>query len=546
MPINATQACGGCRARPNRLTRLETRDLRSHKWVIPSLRGPWVQIPPPAPPQPPQSTVQANWKNSKRDIAYKDLNLFSFVSKLLYQESADQLLSEFTQVRKKTMQLFKPLRIEDAVMQSDSFGSPANWHIAHVTWFFQKILEKHGATLESESSSSSSSSGFNLEYLNSYYQQFGKILPKQERGKFPRPTVKQTLDYRSFIDKKLTKFLKERWSTTTTTSSENSNAITNELQYDIMLGMQHEMQHQELMVYDFQHFFERFPDPSDNYEPLIINEPPKAASEILRISSTMVDIPGGIFELGYNGNAFCYDNELPEHKVYLQPFKMDVAPVTNGEYMKFIEDGGYEDYRYWLADGWELVKEQQWNAPLYWVQEEDNVWIKKDFRGQRRVDPDEPVVNVSYYEADAYARWAGKRLPTEAEWEKAASWNDELQRKMLYPWGDQRPTAKHANLHESYLWGPSKVGAYPAGKSYYGCHQMIGDVWEWTSSEYVLYPGFRSKFSEYTDKWTINQKVLRGGCFATPIAQIRNTYRNYFKPQERILFAGFRCAGDVI
>src|ERR671918_308987 len=323
----------------------------------------------------PQSTVQANWKNSKRDIAYKYQNLFYFVSKLLYQESVDQLLSEFTQVRKKTMQLFKPLRIEDAVMQSDSFGSPANWHIAHVTWFFQKILEKHGATLESESSSSSSS-GFNLEYLNSYYQQFGKILPKQERGKFPRPTVKQTLDYRSFIDKNFTKFLKERSSTTTTTSSENSNAITNELQYDIMLGMQHEMQHQELMVYDFQHFFERFPDPSDNYAPLIINEPSKA-SEILRLSSKMVDVPGGIFEVGYNGNAFCYDNELPEHKVYLQPFKMDVAPVTNGEYMKFIDGAGYEDYRYWLADGWELVKEQQWNAPLYWGQQ-DNVWKKKD------------------------------------------------------------------------------------------------------------------------------------------------------------------------
>ncbi len=460
------------------------------------------------------------------------------MSKLLYQESAVQLLSEFTEVRKKTMQLFKPLRIEDAVMQSDSFGSPANWHLAHVTWFFQKILEKNGATLESEIKSSG---GFNLDYLNSYYQQFGKILPKQDRGKFPRPTVKQTLEYRSFIDRKLTKFLKERASTTT--SSENT--ITQELRYDITLAMQHEMQHQELMIYDFQHFFERFPDPSDNYEPLIINEPTKDASKIAGISSKMIDIPGGIFEVGYNGNAFCYDNELPEHKVYLQPFKIDVAPVTNGEFMKFIEEGGYEDYRYWLADGWEVAKEQQWNAPLYWTQEEDNVWIKKDFRGLGRIDPDEPVVNVSYYEADAFARWAGKRLPTEAEWEKAASWNDELQRKTLYPWGDQRPTSRHANLLESYIWGPSKVGTYPAGKSYYGCHQMIGDVWEWTSSEYVLYPGFRSKFSEYTDKWTINQKVLRGGSFATPTAQIRNTYRNYFKPHERIVFAGFRCASDA-
>src|SRR5919106_1448790 len=218
------------------------------------------------------------------------------MSKLLYQEPADLLLSDFTQVRKKTMQLFKPLRIEDAVMQSDPFGSPPNWHVAHVSWFFQKVLEKHGATLESDNS------GWNLEYLNSYQQQFGKILPKQERGKFPRPTVKQTLDYRSFIDKKVTKFLKERWSsttTTTTTSSENANAMTNELQYDMILGMQHEMQHQELMIYDFQHFFERFPAPPDNYEPLISNEPPKE-SETLRVSSKMVDVPGGIFEVGYN------------------------------------------------------------------------------------------------------------------------------------------------------------------------------------------------------------------------------------------------------
>ena len=317
-----------------------------------------------------------------------------------------------------------------------------------------------------------------------------------------------------------------------------------------MLGIQHEMQHQELMIYDFQHLFERFPDPFDNYQPLIISEPPKASETTIRSSSKMVDIPGGIFELGYNGGGFCYDNELPEHKVFLQPFKIDVAPVTNGEYMEFIEDGGYEDYRYWLADGWELVKEEQWNAPLYWVQEEGRganvTWKKKDFRGLNEIDPDEPVVNISYYEADAYARWAGKRLPTEAEWEKAAAWNEELQRKTAYPWGDQRPLPKHANLLESYLWGPCKVGSYPHGKSYYGCHHMIGDVWEWTSSEYVLYPGFKSKFSEYTDKWTINQKVLRGGCFATATAQIHNSYRNYFKPHERILFAGFRCAKDRV
>jgi ergothioneine biosynthesis protein EgtB len=208
--------------------------------------------------------------------------------------------------------------------------------------------------------------------------------------------------------------------------------------------------------------------------------------------------------------------------------------------MKFIDDNGYKNYRYWLSDGWDLVKEYEWQCPLYWSRK-DGVWIKKDFFGINPIQLDEPVINISYYEADAYARWAGKRLPTEAEWEKAASWNDDLDRKLVYPWGDfLKP--ENANLLESFLWRPTKCGSYENGKSFYGCYQMIGDVWEWTSSEYSLYPGFQSKFSEYTDKWAINQKVLRGGSFATPKNQIRNSYRNYFKPHERILFAGFRCA----
>jgi ergothioneine biosynthesis protein EgtB len=209
--------------------------------------------------------------------------------------------------------------------------------------------------------------------------------------------------------------------------------------------------------------------------------------------------------------------------------------------MKFIEEGGYEKYKYWLADGWDLVQELNWSAPLYWFKK-GNKWMKKDFFGLSPIDPDEPVINVSYYEANAYANWAKKRLPTEVEWEKAASWNDELQKKTKYPWGDQIPSPEYANLIESFLWKPSRCGSYEKGKSFYGCYQMIGDVWEWTSSEYSLYPGFKSKFSEYTDKWAINQKVLRGGSFATSRRQIRNSYRNYFKPHERILFAGFRCA----
>ncbi|MGI0037003.1 MAG: ergothioneine biosynthesis protein EgtB [Nitrososphaera sp.] len=439
----------------------------------------------------------------------------------LVSDADVDLALDFVNVRKVTMELFQPLSIEDAVMQSDIFGSPPNWHLAHVTWFFHKILEKHGEKMAEEQD------GINLKYLNSYYQRYGDVLPKSERGKFPRPTVKQTLAYRAIIDNAVISFLEKK-------------SVQKDAAYDMVLGMQHEMQHQELMIYDFQHYFSRFPDPADNYKPTTMES---AKSVMGSRPAGMVDIPGGIYELGFNGKGFCYDNELPEHKVYLQPFKIDVAPVTNGDYIKFIESGGYGNYKFWLADGWDLVRENKWNAPLYW-EKKQSTWYRKDFRAADEIDPDEPVVNVSYYEADAYARWAGKRLPTEAEWEKAASWNEGRGRKTLYPWGDERPTPSRANLLGSFLWGPSKVGSFPDGASYYGCHHMLGDVWEWTSSEYVLYPGFMSRFPEYTDKWAVSQKVLRGGCFATPARQIRNAYRNYFKPHERIVFAGFRCAQD--
>ena len=306
------------------------------------------------------------------------------------------------------------------------------------------------------------------------------------------------------------------------------------------------MQHQELMIYDFQNYFSKFPDHDDNYIPIKRNYSNNNNHTNNRNNdkpSGMVKIDEGIYKLGYSGTGFSYDNELPEHKVYLQSYKIDKCLVTNYEYLKFMEAGGYENFEFWLADGWDFIREHNINCPLYWFNEND-VWYKKDFRGVSQLDPEEPVTNVSFYEADAYARWTGKRLPTEAEWEKAASWDEQLEIKTLFPWGNDLPTSGHANLLESYLWAPSKVGSYKDGKSHYGCYQMIGEVWEWTSSEYVLFPGFRSKFSEYTDKWSINQKVLRGGSFATPKRQIHNSYRNYFKPHERILFSGFRCAMD--
>jgi ergothioneine biosynthesis protein EgtB len=438
----------------------------------------------------------------------------------------NRLRLDFLNVRNTTSIIFEPISIEDAVMQSDPFGSTPNWHIAHVTWFFQKILEKYKQNIDADS--------INTDYLNSYYQRYRKILPKSDRGKFPRPKVSETLKYRSLIEEMFLKFLD---------NIERNNSLTRNLVYDIELANQHEMQHQELLIYDLQHYFQRFDDAEDNYQPRINKRPNNIDN--LAVEPGMMKIPGGLYELGFSGSDFCYDNEVPEHKTYLNAYQIDTYPITNKQFMAFIDAGGYEDYRFWLSDGWDIVNEKKWDAPLYW-QKIEGYWYKKDFGGLNKISPDEPVTNVSYYEANAYSKWAGKRIPTEAEWEKAASWNEDLEKKTIYPWGDELPSDHTANLLESWNWAPCQIGSYPQGKSYYGCHQMLGDVWEWTSSEYVLYPGFRSKFSEYTDKWAINQKVLRGGSFATPRSQIRNSYRNYFKPHERIPFSGFRCVRDLL
>ncbi len=442
-------------------------------------------------------------------------------SKLLLNDVIDQ----FIEVREKTMDLFTPLSVEDAVIQSSNFGSPPNWHIAHVTWFFHKILEKYKGKIDLKNN-------FNLDYLNSYYQKYGKILTKSERGKYPRPTVTQSIKYREEIETKFIEFL----------NSLDEKNLSEKFMLDVMTAINHEFQHQELMVYDFQHYFSRFNDDVDCYYPTRWS---KNHLKIEYVKKEMIEIPGGIYTLGYNGKDFCYDNELPENKVFLNPYSIDNCLVTNGEFMMFMEDGGYENYKFWLADGWDIVVNEGWHCPLYWYfDEEKNRWFKKDFCGICEINLDEPVVNVSYFEADAYAKWAKKRLPTEAEWEKAAAWDEDKQVKSVYPWGNQYPSKDHANLFESYIWRPSIAGSFPLGKSHFGCYQMIGDVWEWTSSEYVLYPGFKSRFEEYTDKWAINQKVLRGGCYVTSGKQIRNSYRNYYKPHERIVFAGFRCVTD--
>jgi len=428
-------------------------------------------------------------------------------------KSDNPQLYEFKNTRARTLEIVQPLEKEDYVVQTAVFMSPPKWHLGHVSWFYEIIMNQMDNSYEFYSKDFS-------RIFNSYYQSFGQPHDKAKRGILSRPTVNETLAYYQLINERVEDFLKNR-------IDENDTNL-------IKMALNHECQHQELLVYDIQHLL------ASTYKPVRKNSLPQPS----KVENISVTISGGLYEMGYSGKDFCYDIELPEHKVYLNPYKIDAFPVTNEKYLKFIEDGGYKDFRFWLSDGWDAVKKNGWEVPMYW-EKEDGKWLRHDFRGKIKINPNEPVCNVSFYEADAYCKWAKKRLPTEAEWEKAACWNETKQKKTIYPWGDEPPTENHANLLESYIWAPSEIGSYQQGKSHYGCYQMMGDVWEWTSSEFMGYPRFKSGFAEYNDKWFTSQKVLRGSSFATPKYSIRNSYRNFFRPDERWMFAGFRCAEDV-
>ncbi len=437
--------------------------------------------------------------------------------------ASDKLFSMYRKVRRMTIELCEPLEIEDFVVQTESFMSPPRWHLGHVTWFYEQLLKKYYRNFEPYKDDFSF-------YLNSYYQAFGKPFNKSRRGTISRPTVRETIAYWNHINRQVSSFL-------------NSAEIKLNILKDFMLAFNHEWQHQELMVYDIQHLLQ------DRYTPKEVKKVPGANGESHK--KEMIKIPGGIFELGFDilkwKDQFAYDIEMPQHKTFLNDYYIDNAPVTNGEFLEFIKDGGYTNFKFWLDEGWQWVKQNNITSPLYWEQDESGNWIKCDFKGKRFIEnfSNEPVVNVSFFEADAYARWAGKRLPGEAEWEKAASWDEDKGTKRLYPWGDNEPDEFNCNLLESKIWSPSDIFTYEIGKSYYGIYGMIGDMWEWTASEFTAYPGFKSGFAEYNDKWFTNQKVLRGGSFGTPKNSTRNTYRNFFKTHERWLIGGFRCAKDA-
>jgi ergothioneine biosynthesis protein EgtB len=438
-----------------------------------------------------------------------------------------QSISDLYQfVRARTLEIVAPLEIEDYVIQTAEFMSPPRWHIGHTSWFFETVLQKFKPGYRTYREDF-------LFYFNSYYEGFGPRIERPKRGTRSRPTVAETKEYRAYIDEQMARFIE--------TVCERDEAVRS----IVRLGLEHEMQHQELLVYDIKHLLcDQFDAPM---KPL-----PETSEEI----SGMIEIEGGLFELGYGGMGvppmshaqdaratFAWDNEKPVHKVWLEDFSIDRAPVSVGDYLEFINDGGYRDFRWWHSAGWEKVNTEYWQAPLYWELQDDG-WMIRDFAGLHRASDkaNEPVSHVSFLEASAYAKWAGKRLPTEAEWEKAATLSMSGDSKQNFPWGDAAPDESRGNLFEKGLWAVAPTGAFPNGQTSLGCHQMIGDVWEWTTSDYVPYPGFKSDFDEYNDKWFVGQKVLRGGSFATPQIHIRSTYRNFFYPHERWMIAGFRCA----
>ena len=470
----------------------------------------------------------------------------STISKALISD-AKALIDLYRDVRSRTMQIVAPLELEDYVIQTAEFMSPPRWHIGHTSWFFETLLQQYKPGYKAYSPQF-------LFYFNSYYEGFGARIERPKRGTKSRPTVAETVAYRKHIDELMLDFLEGL--------ETHQDAAT--IRSLVRLGLEHEMQHQELLVYDIKHLL------CDQYE-VVRERPPIARVNV----EGMAEFEGGLFWLGFNdiqgpkskvqGRAseqFAFDNEKPAHQVFLQDFALDRALVSNAEYLEFMRAGGYNDYRWWFSEGWEVVTKEHWQAPLYW-ELHDRQWVIRDFTGLHSVEEkaNEPVSHVSFFEASAFAKWAGKRLPTEAEWEKATriaaaetrGRRDAGTRRLeepvnalrLFPWGEEAVTENRANLLENGYWNVSPIGSFPDGANSSGCHQLIGDVWEWTTSDYVPYPGFQSEFDEYNDKWFVNQKVLRGGSFATPQLHIRSTYRNFFHAHERWMVSGFRCAQDL-
>jgi ergothioneine biosynthesis protein EgtB len=414
------------------------------------------------------------------------------------------LATMYQAVRARTIALVGGLSAEDCQLQSTPDASPVKWHLAHTTWFFETFV------LEPAQRGYRAISPKYRVLFNSYYAGVGARHPRAERGLLSRPSFEEILTYRRKVDMRVMEGL-------------NAGHWPDEILDRVQLGLEHECQHQELILTDIkQHFW---------FNPL--KPAYKAVNTNLNLGERPTDLDfvryeGGLVEIGHEGSEFAFDNERPRHKAWLEPFEIASRPVTNAEYAAFIADGGYRKQQLWLADGWDLREKENWKAPLYWMSDDPDSLRAFTLTGVTDLDPEAPVCHVSFYEADAYARWAGARLPTEEEWERAAQ--------------DVGPITETANLLERGLLHPSP------GNGDARIRQMFGDVWEWTGSAYLPYPGFKplaGTLGEYNGKFMVNQMVLRGGSCATPRAQARATYRNYFPPQARWQFSGIRLVRAV-
>ena len=430
------------------------------------------------------------------------------------QSRIERLRDRFHQIRNFTDALCAGLEPEDCVVQSMPDVSPTKWHLAHTTWFFETfILRKFVPGYRAEIPE--------YAYLfNSYYNAAGDMHRRDLRGLISRPTVSQAQRYRASVDSHIDDLL-----------SNPDESLLDEMESILVLGFHHEQQHQELLITDIKHVFAQNPlypvfRAGRAHHSVRAEERTATESRPCRF----IDFEETVTAIGHDGDRFAYDNEGPRHQALVPAFSLATRPVTNGEFIAFIEDNGYSRPEFWLSLGWMTVNEQRWNAPLYWTKR-DGTWWNFTLSGLRPVDQSEPVTHVSYFEADAYANWAGARLPTEFEWERAA---------LSCP--------IEGNFVETELFHPVAAGsavlADKPGKDQ-RLHQMFGDVWEWTRSAYSPYPGYRTApgaLGEYNGKFMCNQYVLRGGSCATSRIHIRRTYRNFFQPEKRWQFTGIRLA----
>jgi ergothioneine biosynthesis protein EgtB len=416
-------------------------------------------------------------------------------------EAASTWIVRFRDIRRQTEALCSPLVAEDYVVQSMPDVSPAKWHLAHTSWFFETfLLSRHVPDYQPFDP--------HFAYLfNSYYVTVGDRHCRQNRGLLSRPTVAEVYAYRKHVDHAMLQFLEALTPTEFL-----------RLEPTLEIGLHHEQQHQELILTDIKHVFWVNPMRPAYQQPL-----PAPSGDLPPMRWVPSD--QGVHSIGHEGRGFAFDNELPRHRVFLEPFALGSRLVTNGGYKKFMADDGYKRPDLWLSMGWSVLQQEQWQSPLYWIHQ-NGQWWNHTLAGLLPVDDNQPVCHVSYFEADAYARWAGGRLPSESEWEHASD-----------------TVAIEGNFVESGRYHPVQLAI-----DYDGLSQMFGDVWQWTGSAYLAYPGYHppaGALGEYNGKFMCNQFVLRGGSCATPKSHIRRTYRNFFPPDARWQFTGLRLARSL-